>query len=313
MCRVARRKQKENIGMNRLALFAGQGAQFVGMGRDLAADAEIAGLFSAASSIAGFDIGEACFEGPLEALTASDRCQPAIFVVSAACFTAFRKRHPDVAFDGFAGLSLGEWTALWAAGVLSFEDTVRVLAARGRFMQEACEERPSGMASILSLPLETVEKIAADCGVYVSNVNSQAQINVAGEKPLVEKAVAAAVAAGGKAIVLNVAGAFHSPFMASARERLAPVLDGVTFRAPSAPVFSNATGAPHSSDVAEIKSRMLDQITGTVRWLDCILGSGAHEFVEFGPGKVLTGLARRIDRANKATAIQDLASIEAIP
>lgn len=298
--------------MNRAALFAGQGAQFVGMGKDLVeASPEAAEMFATASGILGYDLSKVCFDGPIEALTASDRCQPAIFTVSAACYTLFRERHPEVEFDCFAGLSLGEWTALWAAGVVSFEEGVRVLAARGRFMQEACEERPSGMASILSLPVDKVAEIAAECGVTVSNVNSQAQINVAGEKDGVDKAVAAAFAAGGKAIVLNVAGAFHSPFMRSARDKLAPVLDGIEFRKPAKPVFSNATGKAHPDDPETIKANMLEQITGTVRWLDCILASGAHDFVEFGPGKVLSGLARRIDRANKVASIQDAASIEA--
>ena len=297
--------------MNRIALFAGQGAQFVGMGADLMPLPETASLFAKASEILGYDLAALCREGPIEAITASDKCQPAIFVVSAACYTAFKARHPEVTFDGCAGLSLGEWTALWAAGVVSFEDAVRILAARGKFMQEACDERPSGMASILSLPAEKVAEIAADCGVFVSNINSQAQINVAGEKEKVDKAVAAAFAAGGKAIVLNVAGAFHSPFMQPARDKLAPVLEGIAFSAPKIPVFSNATGAEHSADPAEIKARMLEQITGTVRWLDCILASGAHEFVEFGPGKVLSGLARRIDKQNKVANIQDAAAIAA--
>ncbi|MBR0056567.1 MAG: ACP S-malonyltransferase [Kiritimatiellae bacterium] len=298
--------------MNRIALFAGQGAQYVGMGQDLAAASPAAAkLFTKASDILGYDLGRLCAEGPIEALTASDKCQPAIFTVSAACYEVFRERHPEVLFDGCAGLSLGEWTALWAAGVVTFGDAVRVLAARGKFMQEACEAAPSGMASILSLPAEKVAEIARECGVFVSNINSQAQVNVAGEKGKVEAAVKAAFAAGGKAIVLNVAGAFHSPFMRPARDKLALVLDGIEFHAPSIPVFSNATGAAHSADPAEIKARMLDQITGTVRWLDCILASGAHEFVEFGPGKVLSGLAKRIDRQNKAASIQDIASAEA--
>ena len=297
--------------MKTLALFAGQGAQFVGMGRDFFDDPAVASLFETAGKVLGYDLATLCFEGPLEELTRSDRCQPATFVVSAACFTAFRARLPDVAFDAFAGLSLGEWTALWAAGVIDFPNAVKVLEARGRFMQEACDQRPSGMASLLSLPVETVERIAAECGLYVSNVNAPSQINVAGDKDGVAKAVEAAKAAGGKAVVLNVAGAFHSPFMAPARERLASVLADIPFSAPRAPVFSNATGALHASDPEAIKAAMLDQVTGTVRWADCIAASGAKSFVEFGPGKVLSGLARRIDRESLAASIQDRASLEA--
>ena len=298
--------------MKTLAMFAGQGAQYAGMGRDLASDPDAAALFSTANRVLGFDLAGLCFEGPIEELTRSDRCQPAIFLVSAACFTLFAKRHPDFSFDAFAGLSLGEWTALWAAGVLDFESALKVLEARGRFMQEACDQTPSGMASILLLPREAVEKIALDCGAYVSNINSQSQINVAGDKAALAKCAEQAQAAGGKAVVLNVAGAFHSPFMQPAREKLAAVLEDIPFSAPKVPVLSNATGRPHSQDPAEIKAAMLDQITGTVQWLDCILGSGARAFIEFGPGKVLSGLVRRIDRANAVANVQDLPSLDAL-
>lgn len=301
------------MGMDKLALFAGQGAQYVGMGQDLLDDPDAATYFETASRVLGYDLAKICFEGPIEDLTRSDHCQPAIFVVSAACFAAFRRKYPACRFDAFAGLSLGEWTALFAAGVLDFENTVRVLEARGRFMQEACEANPGGMVSVMSLPLETVEKIGADCGLHVSNINSQSQVNLAGAAEKVAEAAAAAKAAGGKAIVLNVAGAFHSPFMEPARARLAEVIADIPFSTPATPVFSNATGRLHASDGAAIRQAMLDQVTGTVRWLDCILASGAHAFIEFGPGKVLSGLARRIDRANAVANVQDRASLDAVP
>lgn len=297
--------------MKKLALFAGQGAQFVGMGKDLMDIPEAASCFTQAESVLGYDISKICFEGPEEVLTSSDHCQPAIFVTSAACFKAFSSRYPEFSFDGFAGLSLGEWTALWAAGVIDFENTVRILEARGRFMQEACDAAPSGMVSIMSLPPETVAQIAADCGLYVSNINSQAQINVSGEKDKLAQAISAAKAAGGKALPLNVAGAFHSPFMAPARDKLAAIIADIPFSKPASPVFSNATGTLHSEDPEVIKASMLDQITGTVRWLDCITSSGAKQFVEFGPGKVLSGLAKRIDRESVAANIQDIASLDA--
>lgn len=301
-----------NHPMEKLALFAGQGAQFVGMGRDFADDPALGRYFKEAGDVLGYDLAKVCFEGPIEDLTRSDHCQPAIFVVSAVCFEAFRRKYPTCAFDAFAGLSLGEWSALHEAGVLDFASTVRVLEARGRFMQEACDANPGGMVSVMMLPLETVEKIAADCGLHVSNINSQSQINLAGGKDRVEKAASAAKEAGGKAIVLNVAGAFHSPFMEPARERLAKVIADMPFSAPKTPVFSNATGAPHVADGEAIKAAMLAQVTGTVHWLDCIVGSGAHRFIEFGPGKVLSGLAKRIDRQNVAASIQDTASLDAI-
>lgn len=297
--------------MNTLALFAGQGAQYVGMGKDLFEDKEVASYFKTASSILGYDLAELCFNGPIESITSSDHCQPAIFVVSAACFRAFKTTYPTIQIDGFAGLSLGEWTALWAAGVIDFENTVRILEARGRFMQDACNEKPSSMVSILSLPIETVEKIASESDTHISNINSQAQINLAGTKENVEKAEKLAKEAGGKAIILNVAGAFHSPFMNSAKERLSSLLDTIPFNSPAMPVFSNYAGALHSSDPAKIKEAMLSQITGTVRWYDCMVNSGATKFIEFGPGKVLSGLAKRMNKAHTALSIQDAASIAA--
>ena len=299
--------------MDKIALFAGQGAQYVGMGQDLLDDPDAVSYFATAGKVLGYDLAKVCFEGPIEELTRSDRCQPAIFVVSAACFSAFRRKNPGCSFDAYAGLSLGEWTALWAAGVLDFENTVRVLEARGRFMQEACEANPGGMVSVMSLPMEAVEKIAADCGLHISNVNSQSQINLAGAKDRVERAVGEAKAAGGKAIMLNVAGAFHSPFMEPARKRLAEVIADIPFAAPKTPVFSNATGRLHETDGGAIRQAMLDQVTGTVRWLDCILASGAHTLIEFGPGKVLSGLARRIDRANVVANVQDRTTLDAVP
>ena len=296
------------------ALFAGQGAQAVGMGRDLAeAHPECRALFDEADEILGRPLSRTIFEGPIEELTRTDVCQPAIFVASAAAFTALRKLAPAAEFAVLAGLSLGEWTALWAAGAVSFADAVRILEARGRFMQEACDANPGGMVSVMSLPYEAVEKIAAECGLHISNVNSQSQINLAGEKDRVEKAVGAAKAAGGKAIVLNVAGAFHSPFMDPARAKLAEVIADIPFAVPKTPVFSNATGELHAADGGAIRQAMLDQVTGTVRWLDCILASGAHTFIEFGPGKVLSGLARRIDRANAVANVQDRTTLDAIP
>ncbi len=298
--------------MNRLALFAGQGAQFVGMGQDFISNPIASSYFDTASKVLGYDLAKLCFEGPIEDLTKSDHCQPAIFVVSAVCHEVFKEAFPNVTFDASLGLSLGEWTALWASGVISFEDGIRILEARGRFMQEACDANPSGMVSIMSLPIEKVEELAKEFGLYISNINSQAQINLSGDKEKLPMAVAAAKAAGGKALPLNVAGAFHSPYMNDAKVKLAPVLDEVTFSAPALPVYSNATGTLHSDDPWAIKASMLDQITGTVRFADCVISSGAKEFVEFGPGKVLSGLAKRIDREAQVFNVQDQASLSSI-
>ena len=295
----------------KMAVFAGQGAQFVGMGKDLAADPEIAALFDRANDVLDFDLRQVCFEGPIESLTRSNYCQPAVFVTSVACWTAFRKRYPDCAFTSAAGLSLGEWTALHIAGVLPFEATVKVLEARGRFMQEACDANPGGMVSVMGLSLEQVQEVCKTSGTTIANLNSESQIVLAGTKDAVARAGQAALEAGGKAIVLNVAGAFHSPLMAPARIRLTELLADVEFATPAMPVYSNVTGLLHSRDGALVKEAMLRQVTEPVLWLSCVRESHAQRFIEFGPGKVLSGLLRRIDRQYEVANVQDAASLEA--
>lgn len=298
------------------SVFAGQGAQFVGMGRDLAgADAEILALFDRANQVLGFDLKEVCFEGPAEDLTRSNYCQPAIFTASVACLSAFRKRYPAAVFQMTAGLSLGEWTALHVAGVLDFDSTLRVLEARGRFMQQACEERAGGMVSIMGATLEQLQGLCDQTGLVMANINSAQQVVLSGPKEGVAAVVPLAAAAGLKSIVLNVAGAFHSPLMASARERLAGVLQQVTFNAPSLPVLANVTGRPHAADGAVIRDTMLRQVTESVRWADCVqtaMVGGCRTFIEFGPGKVLSGLIKRIDKQNTTFNVQDAATLEQV-
>jgi [acyl-carrier-protein] S-malonyltransferase len=294
-------------------MFAGQGAQFPGMGKDFAEDAEIAALFASANDVLGFDITTLCFEGPAEELTKSNICQPAIFTMSVAAFKAFRKQYPGVAFKMAAGLSLGEWTALHVSGVLDFEAALKVLEARGRFMQEACEEQESGMVSIMGATQEQLDELCEKGGISIANINSDSQVVLSGAKAGIDTAAEAAAAMGLKAVVLNVAGAFHSPLMASARTKLADVLDGVEFKKPAMPVLANVTGKVHTSNPAEIKDAMLRQVTDSVRWCDCMLcakASGVENFIEFGPGKVLSGLLRRIDRSLNSANVQDAASLE---
>lgn len=216
---------------DKTCVFAGQGAQFVGMGKDLAAaDPAILALFDRANQVLGFDLKKVCFEGPAEDLTRSNYCQPAIFMASLACFTAFQKRYPAAAFKMAAGLSLGEWTALHVAGVLDFDSTLRILEARGRFMQQACEEQAGGMVSVMGATMDQLKEICAKAGIVMANINSDAQVVLSGPKTGVAEAEKLAAAAGLKCIVLNVAGAFHSPLMASAREKLAGVLKDVPFQ-----------------------------------------------------------------------------------
>ena len=301
--------------MKDCCIFAGQGAQVPGMGRDFAeGDQEVMKLFDTANAVLGFDLKKTCFEGPAEELTKSNICQPAIFVTSYAAYLTLQKRRPTE-FVCAAGLSLGEWGALCAAGVLDFDSTLKVLEARGRFMQEACEATPSGMIAIVGASADQLKAICERTGCTVANVNSAAQQVLSGSKDAVAQAAAVAKELGVKrAIPLATAGAFHSPFMDPAREKLAPVLDGITFSAPKFPVISNVTGQVHSSDPGEIKAVMLRQVTETTRWADDVAAAkalGGTRFVEFGPGKVLSGLVKKIDPALETLNVGDLASLDA--
>ena len=301
--------------MNDCCIFAGQGAQTPGMGKDFAeADAEAMALFDKANAVLGFDLKKTCFEGPAEELTKSNICQPAIFVTSYAAYMALQKRR-GVQFAAAAGLSLGEWSALCAAGVLDFDSTLKVLEARGRFMQEACEAVPSGMIAIVGATPEQLAALCEKTGCTVANVNSAAQQVLSGSKAQVAAAATAAKELGIKrAIPLATAGAFHSKFMQPAREKLAPVLDEVTFSAPKFPVLSNVTGKPHSSDPGEIKALMLEQVTGATNWaadVEAAKALGCGRFVEFGPGKVLSGLVKKIDASLVTLNVGDAASLEA--
>ena len=296
-------------------IFAGQGAQVPGMGRDFAeADAEAMALFDKANEVLGFDLKKVCFEGPAEELTKSNVCQPAIFVTSYAAYLALQKKRPTQ-FACAAGLSLGEWGALCAAGVLDFEATLRVLEARGRFMQEACEAQPSGMIAIVGADAAQLSTLCERTGCTVANINSSAQQVLSGSKDAIAAAAGVAKELGIKrAIPLATAGAFHSKFMAPAREKLAPVLDEVEFRAPKFPVLSNVTGKPHSSDPAEIKAMMLEQVTGTTNWaadVEAAKAIGCTRFVEFGPGKVLSGLIKKIDASLVTLNVADIPSLDA--
>ena len=301
--------------MSDCCIFAGQGAQVPGMGRDFAeADAETMKLFDTANSVLGFDLKKVCFEGPAEELTKSNICQPAIFVTSYAAYLALQKKKA-VSFACAAGLSLGEWGALCAGGVLDFDSTLKVLEARGRFMQEACELEPSGMIAIVGASPDQLAALCEKSGCTVANINSSAQQVLSGSKEAIASAAVVAKELGIKrALPLATAGAFHSRFMAPAREKLAPVLDGIEFKAPKFPVLSNITGKPHSSDPGEIRAMMLEQVTGTTNWaadVETAKSLGCDRFVEFGPGKVLSGLIKKIDPALTTLNVADMASLDA--
>lgn len=294
-------------------LFSGQGAQSVGMGKDLAERLpECRALADRANEVLGFSLTDVCFSGPEDQLTRSDYAQPAIFLVSAMCLEALKSKGPLTPF-GMAGLSLGEWTALYAAGVLSFSDSIRILRARGQFMQQACEEMRGGMLSLLGLTLEQAREVAEKSGLQVANINAPGQIVLSGALEQMAQAEKIAKEAGAKkCIPLNVAGAFHSSLMQPAAKKLEDFLADIPFQKPVVPVVSNVTARPHESDAAAIRRTMVQQVTGSVQWVETISyfeAQGVGAYTECGPGKVLTGLVKRIDNKAALTNIQGLSDI----
>lgn len=296
-------------------LFPGQGAQAVGMGRDLAEGLPACrALYDKAGEVLGYDLADICFNGPIEKLTMSAHAQPAIFVHSVAAWIAWQARQPG-AFDYMAGLSSGEWTALHLAGVIGFEDTLKVLEARGRFMQEACEAQPGGMVSVIGADAGTLEKICGGAGVEPANLNSPEQTVLSGPREGIDRAEALARDLGiRKVIRLNVAGAFHSALMRPAAAKLEAVLGRVELKPPAVPVLSNVTGLPHGGP-DEIRKRMVAQVHSPVRWyhgIEYLKAQGVTSYLECGPGKVLTGLVRRIDNGAVLHNITDPLTVEAV-
>lgn len=301
--------------MSTMLLFPGQGAQAVGMGRELAEGLEdCRALFDRAGGVLGFDLLKLCAEGPIEELTKSHNAQPAIFTVSVAARTALAHfAGGALAVAGAAGHSLGEWAALHEAGVVSFEDALRVLRARGQFMQEACEATPGGMLTIIGLTLDRVQEVARASGLEVANLNSPVQTVLSGHADRLAAGEAAAKAAGAKrALRLTVAGAFHSSLMQPAADRLADFLRGIEFRPSRMPVWSNVTGKPHTTP-DDIRRQMVAQVVSSVRWTDCFAGMAAAGMTagfECGPGTVLAGLGKRIVPEASLTSIFDLAGAQ---
>jgi [acyl-carrier-protein] S-malonyltransferase len=302
--------------MSKIALlFAGQGAQTVGMGRDLADKFPTAKtLFARAQGVLGYDLGRICFEGPEPELTKTEHAQPAIFLVGWIAFELLREQVAALKFDGAAGLSLGEFTALAAAGAMSFEDGLRVVRERGRFMQEAAEASRGGMAAIIGLDEATVREVCAQSGVSLANLNCPGQIVISGPSDKLEQSCELAKARGAKrALPLAVNGAYHSPLMASAQPKLEAVLKSVALREPAVPVISNVTARPHGA-ASEIRQRLVDQVTASVRWEDSmryLLAQGFTRFVELGPGTALSGFMKRIDKNAQMFNAGDAASLDA--
>lgn len=282
-------------------VFPGQGSQAVGMGAALAdAYPEAKALYDRASQVLGWDLLQACREGPEERLKQTDVAQPALYVSGYAAFTVLKGL--GVSPDAVAGHSIGEYAALAAANVLGFGEALGLVRERGRLMQEAGQKRPGGMAAILGLGADQLKALCASstAGICVPvNYNSPEQIVIAGEKPAVEQVSAAATAAGAKRVIaLNVFGAFHSPLMEEAADQMTERIAKVPFQDAAVPVATNVDGKIHR-DARDIQSSLARQLDHAVEWVGCVeslRAEGCDTFVECGSGRVLAGLIRRIDR-----------------
>jgi len=294
-------------------LFAGQGAQCVGMGRDLAEQfSGAADLFRQADEILGRSLSETAWNGPMEELTKTSNCQPALYVHSLAALAALRELAGDFSIGGAAGLSLGELTAHAAAGTFDFPTGLKLVQKRGEFMDEACATTQGGMAAMLGGLENDVRRLAADEDVDIANINAPNQIVISGELANVETAVGVAKEYGiGRAMMLNVAGAYHSRLMESAYVKLEKVLADVPMQSPRFTVISNVTSEEVKTP-EEIRATLRDQVTGTVRWTDCmrrLIDLGCNFFIELGPGNVLAGLLRRTRKELDVMSVSDVDSV----
>ncbi len=306
----------------RVFLFPGQGAHCQGMGKDFyEAYQEARKVYQKANEILGFDLAQICFSGSEQELEKTIYNQPAIFITSIAILKVFRSLKGSEATEAHAaaGLSLGEYTALVFAGALSFEDGVRLVYNRGKFMHEASEEHPGGMVSIIGLSDEEVEDICKDASQYgiicAANYNCPGQIVVSGERKPLELVSEEAKNRGAKRIIpLKVSGAFHSPLMASAQARMAIELQKTKFQRSRIPVVANIS-ASYVQEPEEIRNALLAQLTGPVRWtqsMQALISDGVEEFYEVGPGKVIAGLMRRIDPNKMVKNLETVSSLETV-
>jgi [acyl-carrier-protein] S-malonyltransferase len=299
-----------NIGL----LFSGQGAQIVGMGQDLAAEfVEAADLFRRADEVLGRNLSEIAWHGPIEQLTRTSNCQPALYVHGLACLSVLREIAGELPIAAAAGLSLGEWTAHAAAETFSFEDGLLLVEQRGRFMEAACEATSGAMAAMIGGDEPAVRALAAAADVDVANLNAPGQIVISGERAKVETAVSLAREYGiRRATLLNVAGAYHSRLMQSAYLQVGEALQKIVLQNPSFPVMSNVNGAQVES-ADDIRRALQDQVTATVRWTDCMermLEMGCDLFLELGPGAVLAGLLQRTRKGTEVLNVSDRASLQ---
>jgi [acyl-carrier-protein] S-malonyltransferase len=295
-------------------LFSGQGAQAVGMGRDLCSHSPAAQeLFQRADAILRRPLSQLAFDGPLEELTLTANCQPALFVHGLAALAALRAEAGDFPVEAAAGLSLGEFTAHAAAGTFDFETGLKLVEARGRFMEEACQASAGAMAALIGAQENSVRDLAAETDVDIANLNCPGQVVISGEAERITLAVSIAKERGiRKAVVLNVAGAYHSRLMQPAYLQLGEALMHVVLQQPQFPVVSNVDARP-SADFDETRRTLTEQVTGTVCWTQSIEylidELGCNLFLELGPGEVLAGLVQRIRKGTEVLSIGDPASL----
>ena len=296
-------------------LFSGQGAQKVGMGKDLAeAYPAVKALFDQADQALGFSLSQVMFEGPMEELTKTSRCQPALYAHGLACLTVLKERVPSLEVVATAGLSLGEFTAHSAAGTFDFATGLNLVFQRGSFMEEACEQTRGTMLALLGGEEAAIRELAAETDVDVANLNAPGQIVLSGSVEGIEAAAAKSKEKGIKrAIPLPVAGAYHSRLMKSAQDKLADVLAIAPIAEPQVPVVCNFEARAVKTP-AEIRETLTAQVTGSVRWVESVqalVAQGHTLFIELGPDATLAGLVGKIDKSVKVISIKDVATLDA--
>jgi [acyl-carrier-protein] S-malonyltransferase len=269
--------------------------------------------FERAKNSLGYDLGHICFSGPEADLTKTEHAQPGIFLVSWVAWQLLKERFPDLDIKAAAGLSLGEFTALSAAGAIGFEDGLRLVRKRGHFMQEACDTTRGGMAAIIGLEEAPTREVCAQAGVVLANLNCPGQLVISGEEEKITQACDLAKARGARrALPLTVAGAYHSPLMSSAQPKLAAELARATIATPRIEVISNVTARPHGA-ADNIRELLVQQVTSSVRWeesMHYLVAQGFTRFIELGPGSALSGFMKRIDKSAVMLNVADVASLE---
>ena len=294
-------------------VFPGQGAQYVGMGLDIYREFPVArAVFDMADEVLGFSLSKLCFEGPEDRLRQTENVQPAIVTLSLALLTTIRKSRRSVQASFTAGHSLGEYSALAAAGAMTAAAAIRLARKRGELMQQAGAASPGAMAAVLGLDEQAIDTICHETGVYIANYNSPGQIVISGNSIGIEAAGNLAVARGARKVLpLQVSGAFHTPYMEPAAEGLALALADVTWTEPEIPVIANTTGEPLHS-ISGIQQELTVQLTHPVKWqqsIETLVRLGVDTFIEIGPGKVLSGLIKRIDGAVNTVNVSDAISL----